>query len=117
MGELLLDERMIVWVFIPIIYVACAIQLFRLFYTLYGAYTTTKKAVKKAQGYCNTKNKALVAKCDHLAKKFMFLTREAFDCRRGFLCKPEKGYLLVNGNRPPVNSINSMQAAQSRIAE
>lgn len=116
MGELLLDERMIVWVFIPIIYVACAIQLFRLFYTLYGAYTTTKKAVKKAQ-YADTKDKALVAKCDHLAKKFMLLTREAFDCRRGFLCKPEKGYLVVHGDRPPVDSINSMQAAQSGMMD
>lgn len=116
MGELLLDERMISWVFLPIIYVTCMIQLFRFYYTLYGAYTKTKKAVKKAQ-YADTKDKQLVEKCDHLSKKFMLLTREAFDCRRGFLCKPETGYLVVNGDKPPVDSLNSVQAAQSGMMD
>jgi len=46
MGELLLDERMLTWVFFPIIYVTCLIQLFRFYFTLYTAYTTSKKAVK-----------------------------------------------------------------------
>jgi hypothetical protein len=49
MGDLLLDDRMLVWVFLPIIYVCCLIQLFRFYFTLYTAYTTTKKAVKKPQ--------------------------------------------------------------------
>lgn len=65
---------MMTWVFIPIIYVTCIIQLFRFYYTLYGAYTTAKKAVKKAQ-YGEIKDKSLVAKCDNLAKKYMLLTR------------------------------------------
>ena len=78
---------MITWVFIPIIYVTCCIQLFRFYYTLYGAYTKTKKAVKKIH-YGDTKDKALVGKCDNLAKKYMLLTKEAFNCRRRFLCKP-----------------------------
>jgi hypothetical protein len=62
MGDLLLDDRMIIWVFLPIIYVSCVIQLFRFYYSLYGAYTTTKKAVKKAQ-FGETKDKLLVVKC------------------------------------------------------
>lgn len=56
---LLLDERMLAWVFIPIIYVTCIIQLFRLYYNLYSAYTKTKKKVKKAN-YPDTKDKNLV---------------------------------------------------------
>ena len=87
MGELLLDDRMLVWVFLPIIYVCCLIQLFRFYFTLYSAYTATKKAVKKPQ-LQETKDKAIVQKCDNLAKKYFLLTREAFDCRRTFLCKP-----------------------------
>jgi hypothetical protein len=107
---------MISWVFIPIIYVTCIIQLFRFYFTLYSAYTNTKKAVKTPQ-YAETKDKSLVAKCDHLAKKYMLLTREAFECRRGYLCKPEKGYLVVNGDRQPVDSLNNMQAAQSGMMD
>jgi hypothetical protein len=62
MGELLLDDRMLTWVFFPIIYVTCLIQLFRFYFTLYSAYTATKKAVKKGQ-YQETKDKAIVQKC------------------------------------------------------
>lgn len=62
MGELLLDDRMLTWVFLPIIYVTCLIQLFRFYYTLYSAYTNYKKPVKK-QHYQDTKDKALVQKC------------------------------------------------------
>jgi ER membrane protein complex subunit 3 len=116
MGDLLLDERMIGWVFIPIIYVTCIIQLFRLYYNLYNNFTKTKKAVKRAQ-YGDTKDKQLVEKCDHLAKKYYLLSREAFDCRRGFLCRPEKGYLVVNGDRPPVDSMNSMQSMQNGMMD
>lgn len=107
---------MIGWVFIPIIYVTCCIQLFRMYYSLYGAYTKTKAVVKKAH-YAETKDKNLVAKCDNLTKKYMLMTKEAFDCRKGFLCRPETGYLVVNGDRPPVDSMNSMQAAQSGMMD
>jgi hypothetical protein len=43
----------------------------------------------------------------------MLLTKEAFDSRRGFLCKAETGYLVVNGDRPAVDSTNNMMAMQS----
>lgn len=46
MGELLLDERMIAWVFLPIIYVTCCIQLFRLYYSSTGP-TPTPKSLSK----------------------------------------------------------------------
>ena len=107
---------MIAWVFIPIIYVTCIIQLFRLYFTLYTSYTKVKKQVKRAN-YAEVKDKNTVEKCDHLAKKYFLLTREAFDCRRGFLCKPETGYLVVNGDRPPVDSVNSMASAQSGMMD
>jgi hypothetical protein len=116
MGDLLLDERMLTWVFLPIIYVTCLIQLFRFYFTLYNAYTTAKKAVKKAQ-YQDTKEKLIVAKCENLAKKNMLLTKEAFNCRRGFLCKAETGYLVVNGDKPPVDSANNMMAMQSGMMD
>lgn len=74
MSNLLLDDRMLIWVFLPIIYVCCLIQLFRFYFTLYNAYTTTKKPTKKAQ-YQETKDKALVTKCDNLAKKYFLLTK------------------------------------------
>jgi hypothetical protein len=116
MGGLLLDERMLTWVFLPIIYVTFLIQLFRFYFTLYSGYTATKKPVKKIN-YQETKDKLLVAKCDNLAKKGLLLTTEAFDCRRGFLCKPEKGYLIENGDRPPVDSANNMMAMQSGMMD
>jgi len=34
-----------------------------------------------------------MAKCELLIKKYSFLTEEAFNSRRSFLCAPEKGYL------------------------
>lgn len=116
MGELLLDERMLVWVFLPIIYVCCLIQLFRFYFTLYTAYTATKKPVKKAQ-YQDTKDKSIVQKCDNLAKKYFLLTKEAFDCRRTFLCRAEEGYLIKNGDRPPVDANNNMMAMQSGMMD
>jgi len=76
MGGLLLDERMLTWVFLPIIYVTFLIQLFRFYFTLYSGYTATKKPVKKIN-YQETKDKLLVAKCDNLAKKGLLLTTEA----------------------------------------
>lgn len=116
MGDLLLDDRILIWVFLPIIYVTCLIQLFRFYYTLYNAYTTAKKAVKKPQ-YQEVKDKAIVQKCDNLAKRYYLLTREAFDCRRTYLCKAEDGYLIKNGDRPPVDSSNNMMAMQSGMMD
>lgn len=116
MGDLLLDDRILIWVFLPIIYVTCLIQLFRFYYTLYNAYTTAKKAVKKAQ-YQEVKDKALVQKCDNLAKRYYLLTKEAFDCRRTYLCKAEDGYLIKNGDRPAVDSSNNMMAMQSGMMD
>jgi ER membrane protein complex subunit 3 len=116
MGDLLLDDRMLLWVFLPIIYVCCLIQLFRFYFTLYSAYTATKKPVKKPQ-LQETKDKAIVQKCENLAKKYFLLTREAFDCRRTFLCKPEEGYLVRNGDRPPTDTANNMMAMQSGMMD
>ena len=107
---------MLLWVFIPIIYVTCIIQLFRLYYNLYSNYTKTKKKVKRAN-YADAKDKQLIEKCDHLSKKYFLITREAFDSRRNYLCKDESGYLVSNGTRPPVDSLNSMQAAQSGMMD
>jgi len=107
---------MILWVFVPIIYVTCVIQLFRLYYNLYSSYTKTKKKVKRAN-YGDTKDKQLVEKCDHLSKKYFLLTREAFDSRRNYLCVAERGYLVTNGDRPPVDSVNSMQSAQAGMMD
>ena len=59
----------------------------------------------------------MVQKCDNLAKKYFLLTREAFDCRRTFLCKPEEGYLIKNGDRPPVDTTNNMMAMQSGMMD
>ena len=35
----------------------------------------------------------MMAKCDILIKKYPFLTEEAFNSRRTFLCHPQTGYL------------------------
>jgi hypothetical protein len=63
------------------------------------------------------KDKAIVQKCDNLAKRYYLLTREAFDCRRTFLCKAEDGYLIKNGDRPAVDSANNMMAMQSGMMD
>ena len=46
MSDLLLDERMLTWVFIPIIYVTMLISILRFYFNFYNSQTTGKKAIK-----------------------------------------------------------------------
>jgi hypothetical protein len=46
MSDLLLDERILLWVFFPIIYVTMLISLLRYYFTYYTAQTTSKKVIK-----------------------------------------------------------------------
>lgn len=51
MTELLLDERILWWVFLPIVYVTLSLSIVRMYYSKYSAYKTTKKAIKQAGLY------------------------------------------------------------------
>lgn len=93
MSDLLLDERIVSWVFFPIIYVTILISVFRYYMNYYQAQTQNKKTIKTKSQFLEYKDRQLVAKCDKLAQRNSLLTREAFDSRRSFLCKPEDGYL------------------------
>ncbi len=43
MSELLLDERIMTWIFLPIIFVTFLISLVKYYFNMYQHYTKTKK--------------------------------------------------------------------------
>ena len=47
MTELLLDDRILWWVFLPIVYVTRSLSIVRIYYSKYTAYKTTKKPIKQ----------------------------------------------------------------------
>ncbi len=58
-----------------------------------------------------------MAKCDKLAQRNSLLTKDAFDSRRSFLCKPEEGYLEKKGSREPNDMANNMMNMQSTMMD
>lgn len=64
-----------------------------MYFSKYSAYKTTKKTIKQASLYRDHEEKNMMAKCDLLIRKNPFITEEAFNSRRAFLCAPETGYL------------------------
>jgi S-adenosylmethionine:diacylglycerol 3-amino-3-carboxypropyl transferase len=92
MAELLLDERIMWWVFLPIVYVTFILTMARIYYSKYLGYKQQRKAISRA-GYGEHVYKQLLEKCETLVKRNYFLTSDAFNTRRNFLCKPETGYL------------------------
>lgn len=93
MSALLLDDRILWWVFLPIVYVTLCLSIVRMYFSKYNAYKTTKKAIKQAGLYREHEEKNTMAKCELLIKKYPYMTEEAFNSRRAFLCAPETGYL------------------------
>lgn len=51
MAELLLDDRIMWWVFLPIVYVTFMLGVARIYYSKYTALKTTKKPVKQQGAY------------------------------------------------------------------
>ncbi len=51
MAELLLDESILWWVFLPIVYVTLTLSIVRTYYSKYSAYKTSKKAIKQLSVY------------------------------------------------------------------
>ena len=66
---------MLMWVFIPIIYVTMLISILRYYFTYYTAQTADKKKVKNKSQFIEYKDKELVAKCDKLVQRNALLTR------------------------------------------
>jgi len=108
---------MLLWVFIPIIYVTMVIGLVRHYIGYYNQQTQAKKSIKTKTQFGEYKDGQIVAKCDKLIARSSLLTREAFDSRRGFLCKTETGYLEKKGQREPVDTANNMMNMQSTMMD
>jgi hypothetical protein len=51
MSELLLDDRILWWVFLPIVYVTLSLSIIRMYFSKYNAYKTTKKGIKQSGMY------------------------------------------------------------------
>ena len=113
MTELLLDDRILWWVFLPIVYVTLSLSIVRIYYSKYNTYKTTKKAIKQKGLYREHEEKNTMAKCDLLIKKYSFLSEEAFNSRRSFLCAPEKGYLTRE--REPTENVDPMAQMQGMM--
>lgn len=64
-----------------------------MYYSKYNAYKTTKKAIKQAGMYRDHEDKNIMAKCELLIRKYSYMSEDAFNSRRAFLCTPETGYL------------------------
>ncbi len=54
-----------------------------------------------------------MAKCDLLIKKYPFITEEAFNSRRTFLCAPNTGYLTRE--REPTENVDPMAQMQGMM--
>lgn len=72
--ELLLDSRIMWWVFLPIVYVTFIMSIVRMFYGKYQALSTSKKAIIQPAMYRDHCDKNIMAKCDLLIKKNSFIT-------------------------------------------
>lgn len=81
------------WVFLPIVYVTFIMSIVRMFYSKYQALNTQKKPVVLRGMHLDHIDKNMMSKCDILIKKNSFITEDAFNSRRSFLCKPEGGHL------------------------
>ena len=73
MSELLLDDRIMWWVFLPIVYVTFMLSIVRIYYSKYNMLKTTKKPIKLSGMYRDHEDKNIMAKCDLLAKKSAFI--------------------------------------------
>lgn len=113
MSQLLLDDRILWWVFLPIVYVTLALSIVRMYYSKNNAYKTKKKQIKLAGAYRDHEEKNTMAKCDLLLRKNPYLTEEAFNSRRAFLCAPETGYL--SREREPVEAVDPMAQMQGMM--
>jgi hypothetical protein len=51
MAELVLDEKILWWMFLPIIYVTLALNMIRMYYSKYNVYKTAKKTIKNPNMY------------------------------------------------------------------
>lgn len=74
MTELLLDERILWWVFLPIVYVTLSLSIVRIYYSKWTAYKTTKKAIKQQGTYRDHEDKNMMAKCELLIRKYPYMT-------------------------------------------
>lgn len=54
-----------------------------------------------------------MAKCDLLVRKAAFISEDAFNSRRAFLCSPETGYLMRE--REPMEAADPMAAMQGMM--
>ena len=64
------------------------ISILRYYFTYYTAQTADKKKIKNKSQLIEYKDQQIVGKCEKLVQRSALLTREAFDARRGYLCKP-----------------------------
>lgn len=116
MSNLLLDERLLSWVFLPIIFISTMITLLRMYYTKYKIISTMRPPIKKFKR-ADARDEVIRFKCEQLVMKSSLLTEEAFNARRGFLCKPEVGFLVKEGNREPLSAEANMAAMQSGMMD
>jgi hypothetical protein len=84
-----------------------------MYYGKYNAYITTKKTIKQQGLYRDHEEKNTMTKCDILIKKYPFITQEAFNSRRAFLCAGETGYLTRE--REPVEVTDPMAQMQGMM--
>ena len=113
MAELLLDERIMWWVFLPIVYVTFILTVVRMFFSKYQSYKQQRKPVNNAAAYREHIDKNILTRCENLGKKHFILSEEAFNARRNFLCKPETGYLTRE--REAVEAANPMAQMQNMM--
>lgn len=113
MTELLLDERIMWWVFLPIVYVTFMLSVVRIYYGKYNMLQTTKKPIKQRGAYRDLEDRNTMAKCDLLVRKAAFIPKEAFDSRRTFLCSPDSGYLFRE--RQPTEMADPMAQMQGMM--
>ena len=112
MTELLLDERIMWWVFLPIVYVTFILTMVRMYFSKYQNYKQSRKPVNKP-AYREHIDKNILMRCENIVKKNYLLSEEAFNARRNFLCTPETGYLTRE--REAAEAANPMAQMQNMM--
>ncbi|CAD8047919.1 unnamed protein product [Paramecium primaurelia] len=108
MSDILIDDRIRDWVFLPIIIVMFMIQMFRGLLTKYmDNRKTSQKVTSKAQ-LAEMIDKNITQQSQRLARLHGLLPDQSFKMKRAHLCDHESGILTKASQKPAKDPMQSM---------
>lgn len=92
--EIVLDQRIRDWVFLPLIFVMFMIGIFRFYLAKYNQYTSPAPKDKSSTKVQENINNNIIQKSKTLESNFLFLSDLAYRMRKQYFCKKETGILF-----------------------